>query len=89
MQVGTEISGYHFGASHFFSGGAPKTGKLAEVLDACQHSVWKTTRSGAGIAGGDVEMELEKGKVRVVVTDQELIKNLFLGKPRTVASSYE
>lgn len=85
VMIGDHKSGYHFGPALFKPADSKKTtGSFSDLLKACQHDLWRVSEDGGFNVRGYGEARIVNGKVRVMITDQTLVEQLFKSKPATV-----
>jgi hypothetical protein len=85
VMIGDHKSGFHFGPALFKpSGSQTANGSLSDLLNACQHDLWRVSEKGGHNVGEYGQTKLEDGKVRVIISDPKLLEQLFGSKPETV-----
>ena len=85
VMIGDHKSGFHFGPALFKpSGSQTTTGSLSDLMNACQHDLWRVSENGGHNIGEYGQTKLENGKVRVIISDPKLLEQLFGSKPETV-----
>ena len=85
VTIADNESGYEFGPALFKPGGAtPMSGSLSDLIDMCQHDLWRVSGDGGDNIGEYGSANVTGGKVRVKITEGALLEKLFGSKPETV-----
>jgi len=85
VMIGDHKSGFQFGPALFKSNGSQTAnGSLSDLINACQHDLWRVSEDGGDNVGGYGKTKLEDGKVRLTISDPKLLEQLFGPKPKTV-----
>lgn len=85
VTLGDNQSGYEFGPTLFKPGGTtPMSGSLSDLIETCQHDLWRVTDDSGDTIGEYGNTNVKDGKVCVKVIDGDLLEKLFGAKPKTV-----
>ena len=78
-------SSHEFGAALFRFDDKPSTiGSLSDLIDSCQHDLWKLSKDGGSRIGGYGKARVSDGKVHLTISDLQVLETLFDTKPAEV-----
>ncbi len=76
--------GYQFGASLFhYSEAANGSGTLAELMEVCQHDLWRVSKDSGDNIGSFGRTDVVDRRVRFRI-EKEMVEKIFAGKPEHV-----